>query len=427
MDNGAIANAFAVTDLDRDKNLFNRYTSLYRTKPDPSFVLPYKFVVGDSNPSMPKFIVNPSRAEAMTMRGVRFLAKDYNKYTSKNLIAGLNYQVQIPLYNASFKDANNVRVNLYWLKNNVQEEGLDEKVFIGRSPAVNMSGWSDDGKNEANNKAWVYIDFTPNKTITKDGNYYLYAEIEYSGDEVHKNRSAEDPGGNNQGYFAFSVEGSDTAEAAGFRASTTLSEDIEYLLSIVSFPKVRYNDKEGWADFFNAYVKDSEGPFTMKVAITNEMDYTIPSVEFCSFFYDKDLWEGEHIPYTTTSYSEHMTLFPHETYSFEVTVDAETADRMRAAGLGNVWCDLKYRPALLDAIYEAVYGHPYSGNIPDGDAAPAADEEDEGETPPEDEAPEGTDNSLSDPGSSSSGCNAGISVSVLGLMSASLLLRRRTH
>ncbi|MBR0168196.1 MAG: hypothetical protein IJQ08_05960 [Synergistaceae bacterium] len=63
LENGAIANAFAVKNLKRDKNLFNRTTSLYGTKPDPSFVLPYKFKVAEGQDSavMPKFKVNNSQ------------------------------------------------------------------------------------------------------------------------------------------------------------------------------------------------------------------------------------------------------------------------------------------------------------------------------------------------------------------------------
>lgn len=133
LENGAIANAFAVKKLNRDKNLFNRTTSLYGTKPDPSFVLPYKFKVGEGQGSspMPKFVVNTSRAEAMTMKGVRFYAKDYNKYTSNKLLASANYRVEIPLYNASFKDANGVKVNLYWVTDKEQEESLNTKHLIG--------------------------------------------------------------------------------------------------------------------------------------------------------------------------------------------------------------------------------------------------------------------------------------------------------
>ncbi|MBR0168195.1 MAG: hypothetical protein IJQ08_05955 [Synergistaceae bacterium] len=358
------------------------------------------------------------------MKGVRFYAKDYNKYTSNKLLASANYRVEIPLYNASFQDANGVKVNLYWVTDKEQESSLSSKHFIG-SDTINMSGWSADGTNEANNKAWARIDFTPIKTITEDGNYYLYAEIEFSGDEVHKNRSTQDPGGNNQGYFDFDVEGSDTApKASNFRASTTISEDIEYVLSVVQFPKVRYNDKDSWVDFFNEYVKDKTGPFTMKVAITNEMEYKLPDVEFCSFFYDKDLWEGEHIPYTTTSYSKHFTLFPHKTYSFEVTVDAETADRIRAAGLGNVWCDLTYRPALLDVVYEAVYGHPYRGNIPDGDSD--SDTADDSEVDPDNaDSQENAEGTVYH--SSSGGCEAGISVSGTVILLSALMVRRKAR
>ena len=238
------------------------------------------------------------------------------------------------------------------------------------------------------------------------------------------------PNNFNEGYCTFQVDGISTAPAASsVRLSTTLSEDIEYILSIIHFPKMQYNDKDSWVDFFNAYVKDTTGPFSMKVEITNEMDYTIPNVEFCSFFYDKDLWEGEHIPYTTTSYSEHMTLFPHETYSLEITVDAETADKMRAAGLGNVWCDLTYHSGLLNVVYEAVYGHPYRGEIPDGDNYDTESEDIDIDYPDGSFDIEGGDSMDigSFLGSSGGGCNSGISVLCPVILLAALIIRRKTR
>lgn len=219
-EDGAVVCGFAVNSLNRNYNLFNS-GSLYGTKPDPSFVLPYKFLVSNYSLSLPKFAVNTQRMAAMEMRGVRFYAMDYNMYMSGRLLGGAKYRVEIPIYNASFMSVSNLKVRLYYVKDRT-EAALNEKVLIGESQAINMTGWANDG----DNRAWARIEFTPEMA---DGNYQLYAVIDPDNviDEVHETRDlAKDPGGNNEGYFDFSVENFDTAtyaseamSGAGFRAS----------------------------------------------------------------------------------------------------------------------------------------------------------------------------------------------------------------
>ena len=166
--------------------------------------------------------MNKQRKVAMEMRGVRFYAMDFNMYTSNRLLGGAKYRIEIPVYNASFVPVNNLKVRLYWV-NNREEGSLDGKVLIGESQAINMTGWADDGSN----KAWARIEFTPANMA--DGNYQLYAVIDPDSaiDEVHETRDTQkDPGGNNEGYFDFSVENANTAAnsalyagSAGVRAS----------------------------------------------------------------------------------------------------------------------------------------------------------------------------------------------------------------
>ena len=119
-----------------------------------------------------------------------------------------------------------------------------------------MTGWADDG----NNKAWARIEFTPKM---EDGNYQLYAVIDYAGEEVHKTRNlTADPGGNNEGYFEFSVENaanslnsSKALMRAMLKARASADDDIG-----IEMPEMTYNGKETWAEFFNEYIASTTGP-----------------------------------------------------------------------------------------------------------------------------------------------------------------------
>lgn len=157
-EDGALTCRFAVNHFDQYASLFNS-GSLYRQHPDPSFVLQKKFVLKNSTPLIPEFGANTERELAMEMRGVRFYAIDFNMYTTNRLLDGAKYRVEVPLYNASFQSANNVRVDLYWV-NNRTEAALSDKHFIATT-YVNMTGWADTG----NNKAWAKFEFTDDAII----------------------------------------------------------------------------------------------------------------------------------------------------------------------------------------------------------------------------------------------------------------------
>ena len=264
-ENGAVTCGFAVNQFNRNYDLFSS-ESLYGTKADPSFVLPYKFVLSNYSSSLPTFDVNKQRKVAMEMRGVRFYAMDFNMYTSNRLLGGANYRIEIPVYNASFVNANNVKVRLYYVKN--REEGsLNGKVLIGESQSMNLSGWGDD----KNNKAWARIEFTPDM---ENGNYQLYAVIDPDNtiDEVHENRDiAKDPGGNNEGYFDFSVENANTAAYASVSEVRT-SEEGDGLYFF------RVNGKT-YENFYDTEIAGKEGPVEAEINVTNITDFIIPDIK----------------------------------------------------------------------------------------------------------------------------------------------------
>ena len=306
-ENGAVMCGFAVNKLNKNLDLFNS-SSLYGTKSDPSFVLPYKFVL-TSNSS---FGVNTNRMVAMEMRGVRFYSVDYNQYTSGRLLEGSKYRIEIPIYNASFVPVSNVKVKLYWV-NNREEASLEGKVLIGESQAINMTGWVDDG----NNKAWARIEFTP--TNMKDGNYQFYAVIDYAGDEVHKTRSDSDPGGNNEGYFDFSVE------------NVNSSNTVQSIMLRAGNPDITYNDKQTWKEFFNEFIANATAPVYMTVKITNNMASTIPDMEIKATYKTNQATEE-------AVFVKNITLFPNEMYTFNIVIDAEFVEKLQKAGVDSTDC-----------------------------------------------------------------------------------------
>ena len=263
----------------------------------------------------------------MEMRGVRFYAVDYNRYTPGELLANETYRVEIPVYNASFMDARNVRVDLYYVKDR-ETASLSAKQFIGTT-YVNMTGW--DGNN---NKAWAQFEWKPR---ANDGNYEIYAVIDPADemDEVHETRTDADPGGNNEGYFSVSIQNADTAayvssvRTSGFRAAVDPDEII--------FPTMTYSGKTMWREFYDEYIASSDGPVSMIVTLTNNMDYTIPDTEIRLAYVDPELLDTDD-PIGTADFVKKITLFPHETYTYDITIDDDTADTLRRVGKDNTAC-----------------------------------------------------------------------------------------
>ncbi|MBR1658321.1 MAG: hypothetical protein IJ697_07640 [Synergistaceae bacterium] len=180
--------------------------SLYQQKPDPSLYLPLKFVKSKGT-----FIANTYDKAAMKIRGIKFYMQDFAFFSDNRLMNGQNYEVRVPLYNASFRDTGDFKVRLSWADNNTLSA---DKNLIAET-TVSLGGWKND-KN--NNKGWAAFEWTPNLTSSararankEDKPYYLYVEVDPENQlsEVHEERysggTLSDYGGNNTGFYPFYV------------------------------------------------------------------------------------------------------------------------------------------------------------------------------------------------------------------------------
>lgn len=82
-------------------------TSIYRKYPDPALLLPFKF-----HKSGGVFEANAYDQSAMQIRGIKFYVPDFAFFSDNRLINEMNYEIRVPLYNASFKDTGNFNVRL---------------------------------------------------------------------------------------------------------------------------------------------------------------------------------------------------------------------------------------------------------------------------------------------------------------------------
>ncbi|MBQ9404260.1 MAG: hypothetical protein IJU15_04680, partial [Synergistaceae bacterium] len=87
--------------------------SIYQQKSDPALLLPQKFVKSGA-----AFQANTYDLSAMKIRGVRFYMPDFAFFTDNRLVNGQNYEIRVPLYNASFKDTGSFNVRLSWADGN---------------------------------------------------------------------------------------------------------------------------------------------------------------------------------------------------------------------------------------------------------------------------------------------------------------------
>ena len=174
-------------------------TSVYRKMPDPALLLPHKFVKSGSD-----FKANTYDKSAMKIRGIRFYMPDFSFFTDNRLVNGQNYEIRVPLYNASFVDTGNFNVRLSWTTKN---SPTSAKTVIG-TVSMTLGGWRND---KTNNRGTAVFNWQPN--IPKGDNYYFYVEIdpENAITEVHEGRyradntTLNDYGGNNTGFYPFKV------------------------------------------------------------------------------------------------------------------------------------------------------------------------------------------------------------------------------
>ena len=100
----------------------------------------------------------------MQMRGLRFYIPDIDLLSDTHLVAGLTYEIKVPIYNASFKSTGNFHVKLSYA--NVSEFNF----FVQLDPG------NEDIKDEVHE-----------------------SRLNYNTGEII------DVGGNNEGYFAFNI------------------------------------------------------------------------------------------------------------------------------------------------------------------------------------------------------------------------------
>ncbi len=174
-------------------------TSVYRKMPDPALLLPHKFVKSGSD-----FKANTYDKSAMKIRGIRFYMPDFSFLTDNRLVNGQNYEIRVPLYNASFVDTGKFNVRLSWTTDN---SPTFPKTVIG-TVSMTLGGWRND---KTNNRGTAVFNWRPN--IPKGDKYYFYVEIdpENAITEVHEGRyradntTLNDYGGNNTGFYPFKV------------------------------------------------------------------------------------------------------------------------------------------------------------------------------------------------------------------------------
>ena len=205
--------------------------SRYRKFPDPSLVLPGKY-----NRNSDSIVANDNNAAAMLLRGMRFYVQAIDIHSDKSMLAGLTYEIKVPIYNASFVAANNFDVRLSYIEESKFNVYHPEKSLKDLTPIqtvkMSLNGWPD-------NKDWAYFTWSIPRTM-ETGNYVFFVQIdpETPGttglEEVHDSRldasgNIVDVGGNNDGYFKFDITSEKDAKGkrgitgSSVRASRALS------------------------------------------------------------------------------------------------------------------------------------------------------------------------------------------------------------
>ena len=265
---GAMTFATAVELGTKNYAMLWDISSLYQQKPDPSLYLPRKFV------KKSVFEANRQDKTAMMIRGIRFYASDFAFFTDNRLVNGQNYEIRVPLYNASFKDTGDFVVRLSWIDSNDDFPAVaNNKVTKHSIGEITMSlgGWKN-GSN--NNKGWAVFNWTPNITSSsatiwgpnQNKEYYLYVEIDPKNNlhEVHEARylsgdvRINDYGGNNTGFYPFYAYNTNDSRVS-------VSENV--MSSAVALTPLYFTDSDGnrindMASFILAHKDESFVPVT---------------------------------------------------------------------------------------------------------------------------------------------------------------------
>ena len=316
--------------------------------------------------------------------------------------------------------------------------------------------------NGTSNRGVAVFEWTvPDNETTADGNYYFYAELDPDNliQEVHESRMSDDGktirdvGGNNEGYFPFSVlrlteanmqkmpqylmassfesENNRTIYSSSFVRSSAVSKD-----KIVFIPnhvivndgevKVKLNgsdDVSGVIDMLReAKATNPRGPVTITAEITNSTGIIFPEV----LLYGVNLKSGDHIfdvdedgkivpaPafYEDAFVREEFSLFPGETLRLPFRVIPGDVD------FDNGWIFYLYHTSPMT-------GAEYSNTFPEPviDLTPVSSDSSSGNSDGNSDTNQGEITVLP---SSSGGCEAGFgSLAVIILAGLGALIRRK--
>ncbi len=275
---GTMTTAFAVEDFHRDDALWGR-NSLYSKLPDPSLLLPEKFAYKSTGGEWDRgsFDINTNDDTAMKMRGVRFTLADYGIETDNMLLQGLKYKISVPVYNASFVDADNFTVKLSYAKDIYDNQN---KKTIGEYTFTKLPGWGNGNSRQTATFTW-----TPSSADTA-GTYCLIAEIDpgKSLTEVHENRrnvsgDLIDAGGNNTGYWRIGLVSPN---------SIVLDSDTELLgddSEGFAFPYVHWVKADGLdlEDFIRQKVDGATEPVPVAVELKYGGEYLMTKASFVGY------------------------------------------------------------------------------------------------------------------------------------------------
>ena len=248
-------------------------SSIYSRKPDPALLLPLKFVKDGAT-----FRANTYDKSAMKIRGVRFYMPDFAFFTDNRLVNGMNYEIRVPLYNASFKDTGNFNVRLSWANENLPAAVKTPVATV----SMNLKGWSN---NNNDNKGTAVFNWKPDLTSNKQ--YYFYVEIDPDNtlDEVHEGRykagstTINDYGGNNTGFYPFYVYDidDDNAQGGGAVLASNIAAADEVGIAPLYFTDGNDNRIDDMADFIITHSNDSF------VTVTANFSYSGQNVPYAFF------------------------------------------------------------------------------------------------------------------------------------------------
>ena len=211
---GVMKVAFAVDLADSNALVWrNAPGGLYADKPDPALVLPARYnrrvQLSESGTTRVVWSANEDRLSATQVRGIGFRDEGAQRWATSALVRGGQYKIQIPLYNASFKDAGDVEVEM-----RLRAGGGDTDLRTLDRKTVRLGGWTQG--TEANKATASFTWTVPNDLAP--GNYDLHFVVDPDNklDELHEEWDYKnDPGGNNVGRYPIAVLAEEPKAAAG--------------------------------------------------------------------------------------------------------------------------------------------------------------------------------------------------------------------